>query len=242
MPHRLFLLPFAAALLACSSATPGPAGRPETALAVHPPTAPAAPLFPDQSPTPDATREAHRLAVAAFRAARWQEGCDALESVSERRALTDYLEAACRARLGEISTAENLARQALQPQDDPPSLGDSQREGAQRVIAWVAAIQDALLEEAKNRLGTLPLTLPARINPTDLSAITAWRQRGAANNIAVYNATRALLPPTSLGARLEWNGLFENANPAHLGFIFSDFPGFPFPSPPNESLPDEAAL
>jgi len=224
---RLLPLVVLAFVVCSSTAWPHP-------LPPHPPE------VPDQNAVPAATRTAHREAVAAFRADRWKDGCDVLAGVaspSDRRALTDYLEALCEARLGRIGTAEDLARRALKPAADPPSLAETHRAATRQLLAWIAAIQDAMLHEAESQLGTLPPTYPSWVNPHNLSEIKAWRQRGLSNNKAVYAAMRAKLPPASLDARLKWDELFQNLVPGHLGFIFGDFEGFPFPPPPHEVLP-----
>lgn|GEM_PF-6410642 len=201
---------------------------------VTPPPTPTPPVVPDQTLAPSATREAHREAVAAFRADRWQDGCDALEGVSplsDRRALTDYLEALCDARLGRIGTAEKRALRAILTPAHPPPLAEAHREGVRRLLAWIAAIQDAMLHEAENRLGTLP---PIPNRPS--------RQPGPSYSQVVYSDTRAKLPPAPLDARLQWDALFEGLNRGRLEFIFKDFEDFPFPPPPREVLPADGEL
>lgn len=196
--------------------------------------------------TPETTRRAHRDAVAALRKRDWEGACDALGGLpaSDERMLTHYLELLCTANQPEWALTADRKGFVLFNFSVPPGLRESEREAADRVLAWITAIQDVLSDAVESRGFDRPMP-PGLRETKDSLRRAAWIERGKTHDESVYDATRRSFEETleTLEGTLAESDLLRGLNRWNADSILhADLSQFPLPELPAMSLPADEDL
>lgn len=196
--------------------------------------------------TSDATRDAHRQAVAQLRAGTPDAACATLESIepSERRSFTEYLAVVCATRLPDraLSADEHAAAQATI--DVEPGLRDAERDSLDQHRAWIAAVQDVLADKAKAEYNLNDPPLPPHLQgSTDVARLKAWKQRGIIFHGPTYEAAVKALQTPGLATQLALNNLLSQFTAQTASrILFADVSGMKLPARPPLVLPRDEDL
>lgn len=196
--------------------------------------------------TSDTTRRAHRDAVTALREGNWEGACDALGGLpaSDERMLTHYLELLCTVNQPEWALTADRKGFVLSSFSVPPRLRESEREAADRFLAWIAAIQDVLSDAVERRGFDRPMP-PGLRDTKDSLLRAAWIERGKAYDESVYDATRRSFEEglDTLEGKLAESYLLRGLNRWNADSILhADLSQLPLPELPAMSLPADEDL
>jgi len=164
--------------------------------------------------------------------------------LTERRQLTEYLTLLCAVRLPDRALSADDSAVAATRIDVPPALLDPERNVLDRHRAWIAAVQDTLADAARSAFQLPGRPLPPHLqNSHDLSALSAWQNRGTRFDAATYNRVRRSLQNPNLATHLAIQNLIATLDrqTAHQ-ILFADVTGMTLPPPPALVLPRDEDL
>jgi hypothetical protein len=191
--------------------------------------------------TPPSTHEAHLRAVARLQAGNPADAASLLAAVppDERRALTDFLMLVAAARIpAEALRADRYGEAASHP-EAPSALLERQADAANRHRAWIAGVQDALADLARERLQLRNRPLPEALEGCeDLAKLRAWVERGQHFHGPTFRMARAVLKELHEDARQPIGALLDALTPQDAARVYeADLTGVPLPPLPAMNLP-----